>query len=309
MKRCAALPMFIALLTAPTMAQNELKWGTNVEEAIKVAQKNQRPIMFYIVSRGEDRNEKTERQHRAAFKNARVVAQGQRFVATQLSRSRYKELLEKWQVSAITNQEIVFATPAGDLMDKASDSDIASPDLFARKMADVFKRYRAELFSREVKPTLEKENAPPKEILEALKTIEEFMIPEADALLIQVAESEKQAPNVRLRAYEVLAQLSTDAAADALMKAAPQDKRIIAALQKLTPGAAERLLSSVGGESMETHLLAYSAVAKITRLPEPKPEAFWNGPNQQIKLNEIERVKAHVEKIAKRWKEEDAPYR
>lgn len=309
MTRRACLLLVLAMAAPAALAQNELKWSTAVEDGVKAAKKTQRPIMFYITSRGEDRNEKTERQHRASFRNARVAEQGRRYIPIQLSRSRYKDLLEKWQLSSITNQEIVFATPEGDMIDRASDSDIASPELFTKKMAEVFQRYRQQLFAKDVKPKLEQEDAPAKDLLDALKMIEDFLMLEADASVAQLASNEKAPANVRLRAYEVLAILSTDAATKTIFGAAPADKRVAALLTKLTPGAAESLLPFVGGDSLDAHVLAYNTIAKITKLSDAKPDTFWNGPNEQAKITEIERVKAHVEKVLKRWKEEDAPYR
>ena len=53
----------------------------------------------------------------------------------------------------------------------------------------------------------------------------------------------------------------------------------------------------------------YTAVTKICRVKKPKPVGFWRGKNEQLKNDELERVKEHVRTVAQRWRETREDYR
>lgn len=303
--RIRALSLLAALLLTPALpAQSgSLRWRLDVEQAIAEARQTRRPLMFWVVGRSGDREESVERDQKRAFRDPAVIDAARRFIPVQLSRSVYREQLEKWQLPPRTNLEIVFATPEGEKIDSLAPSGVGHPESFRQKMNLVYAQYRARLFQNEIRPQLSADAPQPADVQKALQLIESFGIREADQTLVQLAQREGLDAALRKKILDVLAALSTNAAANALYDwAVAGDADAAAALGNCTPPVAERLLPKLGGENLAEHVFVYNVVTRICKIKGAKPDRFWEGTNEKIKHDEIERVKRLVEKAARDWR-------
>lgn len=313
MRHSSALIVIGLLSAATSPAQNYggnqsnsgIEWSRDVAGSIALAKKADRPLMFYIVGPTDDRPD-SEKDQRRAFKDPRVLAQAKRFVPVRISRSQHQNELKQWGMSLNSNLDIVFIRPDGSKIDQISAGGAGIPESFAQKMAMVFGQYRDEVFQQKIKPVLDKPDSTTRDLKQALDKISDFMILTADGAVAALLEREKLEPAIKTNAYKTLAELSTPAAVDALLKAAHAgDKDAIKALEDCTPEAAERIVADVGSPEPAKHLVAYKAVTKICRIKNVKPDKFWEGVNQRIKDEEIERVRNEVRRVAGKWKEQN----
>ncbi len=311
MARCLAVVAAALLFMPQAAAQQDaaIQWSLKVEEAVAHAGETKQPLMFWVVGRSDSRDHRLERDQKRAFRDRLVVELSRRFLTVQLSRSRYREQLEEWNLSPWTNLEIVFATPAGEKIDTLAPAGVANAEALARKMALVYRHYRGVVFEREIKPKLEDEQASDRDLRLALKLVAEFLILSADQSVIQLLERESLGGAVRDEVYDVLAALSTPASVEALLERARDAERAGAALARCTPDAAERMLPALDGEDADLRLAVYRAVTRICKIRDVKNDRFWQGRNLVIKRKEIERVRQIVTATAKRWRERYAEYR
>ena len=265
--------------------------------------------MFWVLAGSSRRDDDLERDQKHAFRDPLVLELSRRFVTVQLSRSRYRELLEKWDLPPRTNLEIVFVTPDGEKIDTLSPLGVAKPDVLARKMALVFQHYRQQMFEQQLRPKLEDEQTSEQDLRDALKLLTDFLILSADQAVIELLDRESLAESVHNDAYSALAALSTPASVQALLDRARDDQRAADALARCTPDAAERMLTALGGEDADLHLLVYHAVTRVCKIRDVKPDRFWQGRYEHVKQKEIERVRRLVADSAQRWRERYAEYR
>lgn len=299
----------LAFLSAAAPAQNRsIQWGQDVEAAIKQAKTSKLPMMFYIISRSDDRPEDVERDQIRAFGDPMVFELSKRYVCCKMSRSRYKDQLQKWGKGAGTNLELVFATADGEMLGDLSPGGVAQPQSLATKMAMVSRVYRDRLFDKEVRPVFEKEAATPQETAKALDLISNMLITSADKSVVALAERTQDA-GLRGKCHQTLGVLSTRDAVEALLKAAATDKSANDALAKCTPEAADWLSDKLGGEDAVTHRLAYAALCKICKLKDGKNDKFWDGTNEKVKKDEIARVTKIAKSGAEKWRERVGQYR
>jgi len=294
-------------------AQQTLHWNNRVEQAVAEAKQTRKPLMFYVLSSEGDRADDMEDAQRRAFAHPRVVEVARRFIPVQMSRSAHRDQLRRWRLPEKINQEVVFATPERELIDPQSPtlaaSGVADPQVFIQKMVLVFRKYRDDLYRTELRAELTAENAAAKDIRDVLKIVKEFLILSADQDVAKLLENEKLDSGLRKQVYEVLAELSTKPAVEALLARAARDKEAAAALAQCTPAAAENLLEHLGGEDFNRHLLAYKTVTKVCKVPDTKPDRFWEGKNERLKTEEINRVREAVRQTAARWRERYGDYR
>lgn len=309
-KRRVPIAAFGLIALAQVASAQSVRWINPLEKGVAIAKGNDRPLLCYIIARSTDRNEKVEREHNKTFRDPLAVELASRFVCVKVSRSANSDLLERWKLPRITNQEIVIANPDGELLDKFSQSDIGDARIFADKLAAAFRSYRTTLYGQKLRPVLTAAGAKPKDMLAALKTIQEFTIESADADVATLLKRAELPPAVRKQGYDTLALLSSKVAVDSLFEAALAGDRLArAALGKCQPGAAKHLDPYLAGESMEKHVIAYEATTEICNIPDAKPERFWSAPNEQAKLDEVERVRKAAEQAAQRWDATFGKYR
>ncbi len=312
MHRMLGIALGLVLLTpAAAIGQSgSINWLRDAAQAAKQAEQTGKPIMFYVVSRQGDRPDEIETAQKESFRNPIVVELSKRFVCSQLSRSRFPELLEKWGLPPRTNLEILFVTPQGEQVGaKLSPSDVASAKALAQRMANAFDQYRKQVFDKDLKPILESDESKPAEVKRVLNVVRQLTILSADVAVKKYAEREGIDDQLRQDAYDTLAVLSTPAAVDFLFTRGLEEPGLVKTLAKCTPGAAARLADFVGGPDAAKSLLAYNAVTKICKIKDAKNDKFWDGDNQKALEREIDRVKNEVQRVAARWKEQYEPYR
>lgn len=311
MARCLLVlaTALVGSLCAAAQQAGGIQWSLKVEESVAQAQRSKRPLMFWVLGRSGSRDHRIERDQKRAFQDSLVVEMSSRFVPVRLSRSRYRDLLEGWDLSPKTNLEIVFTTPAGEKIDTLAPLGASDPEALARKMTLVFQHYRQVLFAEEIKPKLEDQDASAREIEAALDLINDFLILSADQTVIKLLEREQIGPGIRKAVYQTLAALSTAAGVQVLLERAVTDERAAAALADCTPDAAERMLEALEGDDPELRLAVYHAVTRICKLRDVKSDRFWQGRYERVKWEEIERVRQLVTTRAKRWRDRYAEYR
>lgn len=301
----------VLLLGQPALGQSSgaIQWSLDVEQSIAHAQQTHRPLMFWVLAGSDNRDKRVERDQKRAFADPLVLELSSRFVPVRLSRSRYRDQLEKWNLSPRTNLEIVFATPDGDRIDTLASGGVRQADVLARKMTLVYRHYRRVLFDQELKPKLEDESTPDEELEQALTLITELVILPADQSVIALLERPSLSDGTRRAIYDALATLSTSASVEALVARAREDERAATALQKCTPDAAERMLPALEGDDAAMQLAVYHAVTRICKLRDVKSDLFWTGRYQVVKQKEIDRVRREVTEVAQRWRQRYAEYR
>lgn len=289
----------LALLALPAAAQ-QIQWTFDLEQAVGVAQRNKLPLMLYVQSGDKDRDNDTETAHNKVFRDPFVIEWTKRFVPVKASRSRYRKQLTDWGVGT-ANQAVVFVSPQGKLIDQIGPTGVANRESFIEKMHSVFKQHRTNLFNEELRPKLEgKDKISPQELATTLNIIKTFLIVEADSTLVKLLDRSDLDKGSMIKIMDTLADLSTKIATDALLKRAPNDPAAAKALDDCTPEAAERMLTMLDSKDKDEFLLAYHAVTKICKI-QPKSDKFWDGTNERIKTDEIDRVKSQVRSTAKNW--------
>lgn len=307
-RRAAAALVGLAVLALPAAGQ-QIQWGVDLNQAFATAQKNKLPLLLYVQSSDRDRDNDTESAHNKSFRDPTVIEWTRRFVAVKLSRSRYRKELTDWGVPT-ANQSIVFVSHKQKLIDQLSADGVAKTDSLVEKMRLVFKQHRTTLFNEELRPKLEgRQKLTAQELETALAVIRTFLIVESDAALVKLLERTDLEKGAATKIYAVLAELSTKAAVDELLKRAVDEPEAEKALARCTPEAAERLLPLLDDtKEREPFLLVYRSVTKICKLA-PKSDKFWDGTNQKLKNDELERVRTQVRRTAKAWALQYAQFR
>lgn len=291
-------------------AGGKIKWIEDPKAAVEDAKKSARPILFYVLGRSDDRDDDIERDQKRAMADDTVVRLARRFVCCKLSRSRHRDVLEGLGLKSEYQMYMVFVRPDGTLIDQLDGLGVAKTDTLQQKLAVVFRVYRKEYFNKELAPLLSEEKTKAAEIKKAFARIEEFTILDADAAIIALLKRPNVDKSILKSGQELLAALSTKPAVDYLLEAAGKgDEQAAKVLEKCTPGAAENMLPALDEDDEKLRLLVYTAVTKICRVKDAKPARFWEGKNEKVKADEIQRVKNLVEKVARRWKERYEEYR
>jgi len=307
MKRALILLCLLMTVDGSAAAQSgrSLQWLQDVQEGVSIARKTRRPLAFYVIGRSKDRPD-VEDEHRRSFQDRVVLRLARYFVTVRLPRSQHLDLVRQWRgVGENANLDIVFTRPDGQELGSISAGGVAQPDSLAQAMHQALTLYRQQLYDEELRTRLEDEKTPAAELREALKLVEELLVFQADQSLARLVQRESLDAGLRKQVYEVLAALSTPAAVQALRDQALSEDAAAEALARCTPAAAERLLEDLGGEDAARHLLAYKAVTKICRIRNVKPDRFWEGSNEKLRREEIQRVRELVSTAAKRWNREN----
>jgi len=291
-------------------AQRPIQWISNKQQGVAQAKRTGLPIMFYVTGSGRSEGSDLEDAQQRAFRDplVRGIAE-ERFVTVRLPQSsENRKMLEQAGAPSGLGLYLAIFTPEGKLVGTIPPGQVAEARVLARQMTALFRKYRVDVFERELRPTLEEEGARAGDILKALKVIERFLIVEADESVAKLLERGQLSASVEKQVYNVLAVLSTPRSVKALLEVAPRDKLAAKALGRCTPAGAEEMLAALDLAEPERFLVAYEAVTKICRI-KGKPRGFWRGQNEQLINAELERVKGAVKETAKRWREQFAAYR
>jgi hypothetical protein len=302
------------MLAAPALAQAQrpIQWISNAQRGVAQAKRMGLPVMFYVTGSGRGDGGDLEDAQQATFRNALVrgIAE-ERFVPVRLPQSSdTKNILEQLGVSPRLAFSVVYATPDGELLGVAHPGVLANASALARHMTQMFRKYRRGVFEEELRPKLEDEESKPADLIRALRRIEKLLIVEADKSVAKLLERDDLTSTVRKEVYDVLAELSTGPAVDALLEAAANDKLAERALGRCTPAAAGHLLKQWDRQkNPEKFFLIYEAMADICNIRGTKPPGFWEGPKERLIKEEITRVSEAVREAAQRWKAKYEAYR
>lgn len=293
------------LLPMIAVAQSQgINWQRDPRAAVSAAQRANRPLMFYVIGASRGREDFSD-DHRRAFQDPVVVRLSQRFIAVQLQRSQHRELVEGWSVGPNSNGDIVFTKPDGKEIGTIGASGVSKVDSLRQKLFECFRAFRDDLFTTDLQPVLTNEESPAKDVRAALKLIDEYVIESADGAVVALTNREKLDPAVRIQAFETLAKLSRPAGIRRLAEAAEKDKAAADAMKKAQPPAAEALLEQLTPELMSTNPARfaelYQTVTQICRIRNVKQARFWEGTNERVKSEELERVRDLVRKAALNW--------
>jgi len=300
-------------LTASAAGQTRpIQWVGNVSQGVSTAQRVGLPIMFYVSggSKSEGDDDMKDAQQ-AAFRDALVggIAR-ERFVPIRLPRStESKALLEQLGAPTEHGHYVLFVTPEMKMIGTVPPDQVANAKALAGQMTTAFRKFRKELFERELKPKLESAETPVKDIISIFKKIEKLLITEADESVVQLVKERELKPNVRKQAYDVLSSLSTSNCAKALLEAAPGDKLAERALGRCEAGVADVLIAGLESESFDESVIAYEALVKICKIGGKKSRGFWGGKNERLINEELDRVERAGRAAAQRWKEKYEAYR
>jgi hypothetical protein len=301
MRAFAVLAALAVSGCALAQSGRSIQWMQDVQEGVSLARKTKRPLAFYVIGRTKDRPN-VENEHRRSFQDRTVLRVARYFVTVRLLRSQHLDLIRQWQgVNENANLDIVFTRPDGRELGAISAGGVAQPDSLAQSMYNALTLYRQQLYDEELRARIEDGQTPPAELRDALRLVNELLVLNADQGLARLVQRESLEPGLRKQAYEVLAELSTPTAVQALRERAASDPLAADALGRCTPAAAERLLEDLDSEDAGRHLLAYKAVTKICRIRNVKPDGFWEGANEKLRSDEIQRVRELVSAAAKRW--------
>lgn len=299
--------VWAGLGAAVALAQSDgIQWSRDVQGAIAASQRTQLPLMFWVLSSSRDRDNNLENDQRAAFRDPEVVRLSQRFITARVSRSANRDLLQELKLPRSTNMEIVFVTPDGTVLDRLSPSGVARPASLAQKMKLVFKAYRQQLFTRELKPTLEKAGAPPQEVRTALERIRDLHITTADKTLLKLLDRPGLDRQTTRLCYETLASLSTKPAVEKLLALSAEGKPLATeALKQCTPAGAELMLDQLVTEDGLVRLDVYDALVESCGIRKRKSHRWWERAKESLLVKEIKRVKGLVADVAEQWKAEN----
>lgn len=303
---------FVALCVPLTFAQNGgINWGANPQQGIALAQRNLKPIMFYVVAGTSSQCPDIIRDQRAAFADPLVLELAGRFVPIRLTGSVCQQELARWGLPTSSSLMLVFTKPDGTRLGELSQGSTCNPASVASAMSSNFDKFRKDLFDTELKPRLESERIKDADVRKVLQIINSYAVVSADAALIEFVARSDISPALEIAAYESLAILSTPTAVDALWQVAGDNPKIAKLLEKGTPEAAAQLLKhmKLNDSDPARFQLAYDAVTRICKIKGAKPAQFWATANSTSKNKEIKRVSDAVRSAAKRWKETNAKYR
>ena len=292
-------------LTASAAAQTRpIQWLTNVSQGVAQAKRVGLPIMFYVAGSGRGDGGDLKDAQQAAFRDPLVGGiAGERFVPIRLARSTQgKQMLAELGAPTEHGYYVLFVTPEMKMLGMVPPGQVAGGRALAQQMTAAFRKFRKELFERELKPTLESKDARPGDVIKAFRKIEKLLILEADESVVQLAKEGRLKPNVQKQAYGVLATLSTPKCAKALLEAALKDKLAAQALGRCEAGAAEELIAALDSEDFEEFVVAYEAVVKICKLGGKKSRGFWGGQNERLINEELDRVEQGARRAARGWK-------
>ena len=294
--------------TAAGLAQsiNEVPWARDVKQAIALAQRTKRPLLFYVTASREDRDNNLEHAQARAMADPKVQRWMHQFVLVRLSRSANRDILEQVGLHEAANMEMSFTAPDGKKLDTLSAGGVAQKDSLLRKLQLVFNAYGQMMFDSELRPILVKQDATPKELREPLQRIQEFHITGADTYVAQLLDRaglDKQTTDL---CYAVLAALSTKASVDKLVERSGQnDRAATAALAKCTPAGAQLMLAHLVDKEGFIRLDVYKAVMQICGMKDRKSDRWWEQAKENSLRDEIERVKREVTEVAEQWKREN----
>jgi hypothetical protein len=294
----------VLLSSAVALAQNNaINWRRDPGQAVAEAQRSFKPLMVFVLASERYRDDQIDREQKRSFRNPRVMKKAEKFVPLRLSRAQHRQILHEFGLPEEANMIMSFVAPDGTVLGQISAQGIAQDESLLQKMSMIFDAYGRQLYEKEIKPVLTDEETKSGDLDKALTLVAHLEIGTADQDLLKLLERPRLATGTKRKVYELLALLSTKPAVDKLLElAAGGDALATGALEKCNPVAAEMMISELKADEEPFNYLVYEAVTKICRVPDPKPEPFFENSPAKEKQDEVERVKNIVRGVAQRWK-------
>ncbi|MEW6249678.1 MAG: ERAP1-like C-terminal domain-containing protein [Planctomycetota bacterium] len=303
--RTAFVLVSASLLGLAAEAQVPIQWSSNLDRSFTNAQRSLRPLLFYVPATNAGAEDDLDDAQQRVFRDPLIVGLvGERFVPVRVSRSTTSlPFLRSVGAPTLYGGYLLVVAPSGEPVGVIGPAAAANPSALARALTARFREYRTALFKDQYQELLEDPGAAPAAIERALRVVREFIITAADDSVLKLLQRRNLPANLRTVAYETLAILSTPRSIDALFTAArSRQQPAVRALARATPAAIERLLPELELDNEPGRLAtAYSAVAAIARVPNPRPARFWNSDNERVKERELERVRAGAESALQAW--------
>jgi hypothetical protein len=299
------VPVFLIAAGALQLAeaQQTIQWRTDVPGAVNTSKQTRLPLMFYVLGRNEDRDDKLDNAQKRAFTDPRVLRLSHRFITTRLSRSVNRDVLEELKLPPTMTQEIAFVTPDGQVIDRLSPSGVADSNSLAEKMKLVFEAYRKQLLTKEIQPEFEKPDAPVENLRIGLAAIRDLHIVSADAAILKLLERENLNRQVEVLAYDVLASLATKPGMQKLMDLSIEGKpHADEALGQTTPVGAEILAENMVADDGTVHVAFYNAICKVCDIKGRKTQKWWERSEERLLKEEIARTQTAAKEAAAQWK-------
>ncbi len=286
------------------LAQNNaINWRRDPQQAVAEAQRTGLPIMAYVRASERYRDDQLDREHKRSFRDPRIMKKAEMFVPLLMSRAQHRQILTQFGFSERANMVMSFVTPTGEQLGQISAQGIAQVESLSQKLTKVYQAYGQHLYKNEVKPRLDKKKLKPGEVKQALELVARFRIQAAEKDVIELLERDRVPASVQRYVYETLAILSSKDAVEKLIELAREDDKLARqALDKCNPVAAEMMLEGLKAEPGEFDFLLYEVVTTICRVPDTKPERWFENSNEHMLREEIDRVSNIVRTVAKRWK-------
>ena len=303
--RCSAVGLLL-LLPSLAWAQREINWRDEPRAAVAESQRTLKPLMVYVLSRKGDRDDQLDQRQFRALQDPRVVRLSERFVPLRLQRGQYRDVLKDFGLSETANQMMSFVTPEGDKLDILEPSRVAQADAVVQKLNAVLAAYADKLFDTRIRTALENAEAKPPELSTALRLVIEWRVTKAARSVAALFDRERLDAGVRKLAIDALAALSTRDSAMKLLELARADDKVAAqALERLTPPTAELLLAELKPEAEGFDHALYRALARIARLKDVKPAAWFEKRTVRERQQEVERLEKALAEAARRWRAEN----
>jgi hypothetical protein len=295
----------VAGVAAPAvLGQNPVQWLASPEQGIAIAQRTQRPLLFYVPGDIESEDSDLERAQKRSFRDETVTAFIRaRYVPVRLPRSNTdEEMLHKLGVYVRYGLFLVVVTPTGQLVGTIQPGEVAQTRQLVERLAELFRRYRNELFAKKLQPQLAAENLDMRRVREALWRIREFDILKADETVTELLDRPDLDERMRVAVYSTLASLSTQKSVQALLDAAESDKFARQALKSCTPMGAWYMLGALTNDYGRVRLYVYRAVARICGIRDTKSDYWLENARPKYLQKELERVRTAVERVAQNWR-------
>lgn len=295
----------VALAGQTVLAQQrQIQWRTDPRQAVSEAQRAKLPLMVYVLGSTSDRDDRLERGQRRALADPRVLQAAQRFIPLRLSRSANRDVLGDFHLPESANMMMSFVAPDGSKLGDLGANGVAEAEALYRKLELTFEEYRNRMYRAELQPVLQNEAATPAELRAAIATILQFEITFADRDLLAMLEREGLDAAVRSEVLSALGALSTRPAMVKLIELAKAGEAgALTALERSNPLAAEMMLPDLQNPATFQYGM-YRAVTRIVKLPQPKPERFFENANERVRAQELDRLNQAVERAVQRWRSE-----
>lgn len=299
----------LSLLIGPLpFASAGIFWSTNEEAAAQQSQRSGAPLMVWLGyhrSGGcdeDDYRDRTEDAQRRAFNDPAVAAAARDFVTLRADLGDKGSHFKSFGAPF----DVVFVSPAGDRLAALSASDARSSESVLRAMRTALIEYRKRIYQKDERPAITSESAAPEAAKTALVRLRKSPVQGADKDVLALLKRKDLDAGVESEAISALGVLSTAPAVKELIRRAPHDERSAVALGTCNPEAIEPLLGHLDHRNKPEFLIVYRAVTRACKLASPKPDKFWDGPNERVKKNEIDRVKSAARAAAETWRDRNA---